>query len=1081
MRKIILEKQRKSQVFISYSHKDEGIKEYLEEHLSVLSKQEKLCFWSDKQIELGDEWSHEITKELDEASVAILLLSRHFLSSNFIMDNEVPLFLEKREKGELEILFLMLSPCAWREVSWIEMLQGFPRDNYPLSGMNSHEQDEALVEFALNVQAKCNIQEKKYNTLFQKKTNGIKNLFHLPYESKADGAIAMEDKLIELENILNQPKKYNRSNMAVIQGIGGLGKTQLAVEYAHNYKNDYSGVIWLTMDQDIDDQLIDLAVSAGWVDRDVDAKVKLNRAKDFYSQLDGALLIYDNVEKYKEVELYLPKSTNNKILITSRNIVQGFPIVSLDILNKDNSLKLLSFESKRNIMQEELDATINLVSALGGLPLALEMAGALVYSLDLNWNDYWENFQEEGVKFLDESDIRGITKHESNIGKTLLLGDELLEENPILEQVINLLAWGALEPMDKTLLSKMLNENKSKLAVNIQKGIKLKFIKVEDNEENQVVYTLHRLVSEVWRRQHKLDTLFVETVSKNLISYMQAIKNDFLNIRELDMASFQAVKWAEKLENNIEFQSQLICYAAYSDNYLANYTKALKKINKAYKNINNSIDSLVYLEILNFKGALLKSLGDAKKAESYYIRALEMGKKLYPNSDNTEIAISLSGLGSILKSLGKFEEAQYYYDKALEMRQRIYPDKDHPDLATSLRHKCFILNSLEDFKNAQPYYKNALEMRQRLYPNIDHPDLIDSLRGIRFILNSLGDSKSAEPYYKQALEMGQRLYPDTDHPDIASALNNLGSIVNSLGDSKSAQPYYKDALEMRQRLYLGVDHPEVSNSLNNMGSILNYLGELKEAQHYYMESLEMRQRLYPNVDHPNVASSFNNMGFILDSLGDQKEAKPYYLQALEMRKRLYPDTDHPDIANSLSGMGSVSLTLGNIQDAKNYYNYALEMLQRLYPNIDHPDIASFLNNMAFIMNSLDKKKESKIYYEKALKMRQRLYPNVDHPDVASSLSDMGFIINSLGDLDEAKIYYSKALEMRQRLYPNVDHPDVANSLNNMGMLYKKLKQYEKSKEFMLKTIDMLLRIDYDPIRLKTCQDNLKIIEENIKK
>ena len=102
-----------SKIFISYSHKDEESKEYLEEHLSVLMKQGKLHFWSDRQIELGDDWLSKILKELNEANIAILLLSRHFLSSEFIMDKEVPLLLERKEKGELEILFLMLSPCGY--------------------------------------------------------------------------------------------------------------------------------------------------------------------------------------------------------------------------------------------------------------------------------------------------------------------------------------------------------------------------------------------------------------------------------------------------------------------------------------------------------------------------------------------------------------------------------------------------------------------------------------------------------------------------------------------------------------------------------------------------------------------------------------------------------------------------------------------------------------------------------------------------------------------------------------------------------------------------------------------------------
>ncbi len=1076
---MILKKHTQAQVFISYSHKDEESRKYVEEHFSVFSKQNKLSFWSDKEIEPGEEWSPVITKELDRASVAVLLLSRHFLSSDFIMDKEVPLFLEKREKGELEILFLMLSPCAWQEVEWIEKLQGFPRNNYPLSGMNRHEQDEVLVQFSMKVREKCKIQENKHTASSPEIEKVFNSPFSVPFEAKKDGAIGVEKKLIELDKILNQTIETNTPKIVTIQGIGGLGKTQLAVEYAHKYKNKYNGVIWLTMDQNIDDQLIDIAISSGWVDRDVDAKVKLNIARDSYIQLNHMLLIYDNVEKYEEVELYLPKASNNSVIITTRNIIQGFPVVSLDILDEKNSLELLRSESKKEIGQNEFKSAIKLVQILDGLPLALEMAAGLVYSLELNWNDYWENFKEEGVSFLNESDIRGATKHESNISKTLSMSEKLLDDNPILELIMNLLAWGALEPISKELISKMLGINKAKLAISIQKGIKLKFIKEEQVEE-QVLYTLHRLVGEVWKKQHKLDSVYINSIAKNLASYMKEIKSDFINKRELDMASFQAHKWSEYLEDNAQVKAKLICYAAYSDSYLGNYTKALSYINYAYSIVKQDIDSLIHLELLNFKASLLRSLGNSKKAVSYYGQALKIGKKLYPDTDHLDVVYALSGMGSSLKSLGKYTKAQFYYDDALEMTQRLYCNKDHPALAYALRNKYVMPNSLDDFQNAQPYYKEALEMRQRLYPDKDHPDLADSLSVIGFMFKSLGEIKKAEPYYAQALNMIERLYPDTDHPYTARALNNLGSIYNSLGDLNEAKFYYRQALDMRTKLYSSMDHPDVANSLNNMGSILNYLGDLKAAKFYYDRSLKMRQKIYHETDHPHVASSFNNMGFILDSLGDAKAAEPYYRKALEMRQRLYPGMNNTDIANSLSGMGSVLLSLNDLKGARTYYEEALKMLEVLYPNIDHPEIAAYLSNVAFIVNSMGDTKEAQEYYDKALKMRQRLYPNMDHVDIADSLSDLGFIINSLGNVKSAEPYYKQALEMRQRLYSDLDHLDIANSLNNMAMLYKKLKKYEESRKFILEAIDIMIRLDYDPERLKACQDNLRKIEDSIK-
>ena len=662
----------KAQIFISYSHDDETCKDKLEKKLDVLQRQGNYDVWTDRAIGEGDKWLPEIEAKLNSCDVAILLISDNFLTSDFIMDKEVPLFLNRREHHGLKLYPLIIDDCPWQKIPWLSELAGALKDNIPL------KEDEKLINKKLtdlvnridDYCQKCSIEKES-----KKEKISPKKPFNIPFSSKQEGAIGIEEKLLEVDKILKETKKTAIGQVATFEGIGGLGKTQLVVEYAHRYKESFVGVVWLTMDQNIDEQISDLAEVAGWVNRDIDKKVKLEISYSKFRALENTLLIYDNVESYEEIEPYIPKATNNYILITSRNIIKGFPSIPLAVLNEEYSLKLLESESDREITEAESSAAKALVKELDGLPLALEMAGAFVREFGLSWDDYLENFLEDGISFLDESDIVGWTKHESNISKTLHLSKSFLEQNPLLEELLALIAWGAPEPMDKDLIAQMLGVKPAKVIIALQKGVKLRLIKIEDENENQPLYTLHRLVKEVWTKQKQLDKSFLKRVSQNLASYMKEIKDEFLNFDKLEMASFQAEAWIEHIKD-VNIKAVLLTYSVYPEYYMGDYKKALEKVDNAYRIIKDTNYSDEYAEVLNSKASLLYSLGDAKKALPYYEEALAMRKVLYPEQNHPDIASSLNNMGGILLEFKKCKQAKEYLSQAKNIIEELGYDSD---------------------------------------------------------------------------------------------------------------------------------------------------------------------------------------------------------------------------------------------------------------------------------------------------------------------------------------------------------------------------------------------------------------------
>lgn len=119
-------------IFISYSHKDEAWKEALQRHLKVLQAHNEFSIWDDRQIEVGANWLPAIENAIEQAKVALLLVSSDFLTSEFVTRKEIPRFLQRREAEGLQVVPIIIRPCAWMTVPWLAALQGGTKDNRPV-------------------------------------------------------------------------------------------------------------------------------------------------------------------------------------------------------------------------------------------------------------------------------------------------------------------------------------------------------------------------------------------------------------------------------------------------------------------------------------------------------------------------------------------------------------------------------------------------------------------------------------------------------------------------------------------------------------------------------------------------------------------------------------------------------------------------------------------------------------------------------------------------------------------------------------------------------------------------------------
>lgn len=141
----------KSQIFVSYAHEDADWKDRVLAPLRALERNGHFHIWADSRLEAGDEWEREIETAIEHSDAAVLLISNAFLGSEFINGKEIPRILKQRKADGMRVFPLILKPCPWEDISWLNSLQVRPEKARPLVRASQWDAEQDLADFAREV------------------------------------------------------------------------------------------------------------------------------------------------------------------------------------------------------------------------------------------------------------------------------------------------------------------------------------------------------------------------------------------------------------------------------------------------------------------------------------------------------------------------------------------------------------------------------------------------------------------------------------------------------------------------------------------------------------------------------------------------------------------------------------------------------------------------------------------------------------------------------------------------------------------------------------------------------------------
>jgi tetratricopeptide (TPR) repeat protein len=430
---------------------------------------------------------------------------------------------------------------------------------------------------------------------------------------------------------------------------------------------------------------------------------------------------------------------------------------------------------------------------------------------------------------------------------------------------------------------------------------------------------------------------------------------------------------------------------------------------------------------------------DLKTVEAYKDIFIGSADAFIKKEDEISVGY-VSDIAYVLDDLAYYPESLYYYMKVLTIRERVLPE-NCPDIALSYHNVGSAYGKLGDHKKELEYLLKALAIQEKVLPK-NHPDIATSYNNVGYAYGELGDHKKELEYCLKALAIQEKVLPE-NHPDITTLYSNVGCAYGKLGDYKKDLECQLKALSIQEKV-LPENHPDITATYNNVGYAYGKLGDHKKDLEYQLKALSIQEKVLPE-NHPDIAISYNNVGYAYGELGDHKKGLEYKLKALAIREKVLPE-NHPSIATSYNNIGCAYGELGDHKKELEYCLKALAIQEKILPE-NHPSIATLYSNVGCAYGKLGDHKKDLEYQLKALSIQEKVLPE-NHPDIAISYNNVGYVYYALGEHKRALDYFMKALAILKKALPE-NHPDIAISYNNIVVVYMDLKEYKKALPFML--------------------------------
>ncbi|KAH6997437.1 hypothetical protein EDB80DRAFT_727839 [Ilyonectria destructans] len=721
-----------------------------------------------------------------------------------------------------------------------------------------------------------------------------------------------------------------------VWGMGGAGKSQLALSYLAYYRTEYDATFWIQADQTASIDRDFLAIyrllpQTSFLPLPTPEEVKQAVLGWFARESGKSLLVFDGADyllrtdkDYVPLSEYFPGSSNIHIIITSRasiaKALSTFEGVPVGELEDSQSVQLFMRCAEIQSSQETVLTQVKeIVHEMGHLALAISIAGKYVLQhprLSSNLSEYLKDFRRRRHNLLSEKPDELIARYDHSVMTVWETSySAVYKQLPEACRLLTLLSFIHyedifLELFGRSTESSSISSSDSIATSDVIASSDLVSCSDSVSRSNSMcssssipaVSWTSIFESQVNMDFHRLEECFT-LLEKYSLCQRQAIQNSYSIHRLVHCWGYDRLQgdghemkqfWHAALQFLTEYLEAIGNSSSTPASklrlvpHLVENTQSYRKISKTFPG-----DQCGSLQDMERFASFFTDIGRWHEAELVETEVLRQERQILGN-EHTNTLTSMNNLAITLHEQGRRREAVEMLKEVLQKRQRILGN-EHTKTLTSMNNLAVTLRVQGRRREAAEMLKEVLQKRQQILGN-EHPDTLIAMNNLANTLRDQGQISEAAEISREVLQKTQQILGN-EHPDTLMAMNNLASKLRDQDQISEAAEISREVLQKMQQI-LGNEHPNTLMAMHNLANTLRDQGQLIEAAQMLKEVLQKRQRILGN-EHPDTISAMHNLAYALEGQGQLDNAVEILREVLQKRQRILGN-EHPDTIASMN-------------------------------------------------------------------------------------------------------------------------------------------------------------------------------------
>ncbi|KAK4674582.1 hypothetical protein QC763_0025790 [Podospora pseudopauciseta] len=400
-------------------------------------------------------------------------------------------------------------------------------------------------------------------------------------------------------------------------------------------------------------------------------------------------------------------------------------------------------------------------------------------------------------------------------------------------------------------------------------------------------------------------------------------------------------------------------------------------------------------------------------------------KRLGKEDAATQASISLFAL--VLLDRGQWEEAEKLFVQVMETCKTKL-GADHPDTLTSIANLASTFWNQGRWEEAEKLFVQVMETRKTKL-GADHPSTLTSMANLASTYRNQGRWEEAEKLFMQVMET-RKTKLGADHPSTLTSIANLASIYRNQGRWEEAEKLEVQVVET-WKTKLGVDHPDTLTSIANLASTYRNQGRWEEAEKLFVQVMETSKTKL-GADHPFTLTSMAHLASTFWNQGRWEEAEKLFMQVIETSKTKL-GANHPDTLTSMANLASTYMNQGRWEEAEKLFVQVMET-RKTKLGANHPSTLTSMANLASTYWNQGRWEEAE-KLEVQVMETSKTKLGADHPDTLTSIANLASTYRNQGRWEEAEKLFMQVMETCKTKL-GADHPDTLTSMANLAFTWK---------------------------------------------